>query len=191
MENDTRENIAQTVAKIMEKGGTVNVLPGEDIQRNLDAPLLMAVPAGQSVIDFTAALRAAQSLIRPLQRKGTAKLTTLQSVIDWANRFKNADSVLYAQNEGAAPCLTCIADYHLAGPSQIDSAGFETTARHGHHRATYSFPLSKQWQAWLKVSGAAMSGVEMGTFLEDNILDVIDPPLSLTSPGIAGAEATQ
>ncbi len=187
----TPENIAQTVAKLMEQGGTVDILDQEKVQRYLNEPLLLAVPDGQKVQDTTAQLRAAQQLLKPFQRKGTAKLTTVKSLIEWANRFKGTGSVLYAQNDAASPSLTCIADYHEAGAATIDYYSADPTARHCHHRAVYNFPLSKQWQAWLKVSGQAQSGVEMGVFLEDNILDVIDPHLQLTSPGIAGAEATE
>lgn len=193
MDYDTegRENIAQTVAKIMEQNGAVDVLPSDKITRPLTEPLLLAVPSGQKVEDFTRYLREAQQVLKPLKRKGTAKLSTIESVIEWANRFKGLGSVLYAQNDGNAPSLTCIADYHEAGAETLDLHFGDPTARHCQHRATYAFPLSKQWQAWMKVSGNPISGVEMGVFLEDNILDVIDPHIQLTSPGIAGAEASE
>jgi len=187
----TPENIAQTVAKIMAETGIVDVLPAADITRQINEPLLLAVPSGQTVQDFSKTLREAQQILKPFQRKGTAKLTTVASLIDWANRFKGPNSVIYGQNESTNLSLTCIADYHDKGPAEIDNTYGDPTARHCHHRATYAFPLSKQWQAWAKVSGQPLSSVEMGTFLEDNILDVIDPHLQLTSPGIAGQEATE
>lgn len=185
----TPENIAQTVAKIMEQNGSVDVLSPDSLTRDLAQPLLLAVPKGQEVQDFTNVSRTAQTLLKPFARKGTARLTDIASLIGWANRFKGENSVLYASNSDS-PSLTCIADYHLQGPAELGAMG-DDTARHCQHRASYSFPLSKQWRAWSKVSGTQMSGIEMGQFLEDNILDVIDPPLSLTSPGIAGAEATE
>jgi len=190
LDHDTPENIAQTVAKIMEQNGAVDVLPVEMLARGTETPLLMAVPAGQQVQSFTAILREAQEFMKPLRRKGTAKLTTLESLITWANRFKGDGSALFALNSDSAPTLTCVADYHIAGPASVDTGG-DPLARHGHHRAAYAFPLSKQWQAWARISGQPLSGVEMGTFLEDNILDVIDPPFALTNPGIAGAEASE
>ena len=183
------ENVAQTVADLMRSQADVAILPLADLAP-LSRPFLVSVPEGRQVQDFTLQLRAAQSLIHPLQRKGTAKMTTLASVIDWANRFKGENSVLYAKNSGEAPSLTCIADYHLVGPAVTTETG-DPTARHGHHRASYAFPLSKQWQVWRKLSGQPVTGMEMGVFLEDNILDIIDPPLSLTSPGIRGAEANE
>ena len=187
---DGAENIAQTVAKIMEQHGAVDMLLRDTILPNLGTPLLMAVPAGQQVQDFTDKLRAAQSFLKPFQRKGTATMQDLASLIAWANRFKGDNSALYASNTGDTPKLTCIADYHFEGPAQITDMG-DPTARHGHHRATYAFPLSRQWKAWQAQSGKPVSGVEMGEFLENFILDVIDPPMSLTSPGIRGSEASE
>lgn len=193
MSNDetTPENIAQTVAKIMSDNMAMPTPLEPDLMpRDLSTPLLVAVPNQHQVQDFTAKLREAQSILKPFMRKGTAKMADLASLIGWANRFKDSNSVLYALNQDSGPTLTCIADYHMAGPSSLDEMG-DITARHGQHRASYTFPVSKQWARWMKASGDAMSGVEMGAFLEDNILDVIDPPTALTLPGLAGAEATE
>lgn len=189
-DTDTRENIAQTVAKIMEHNGAVDVMLPGTLDRSLAHPLLMSVPSGQTVQDFTANLRTAQSLLKPFTRKGTARMGDVESLIAWANRFKGETSVLFAQNEGEKLSLTCIADYHGSGGHSIEAMG-DPTARHCQHRASYAFPLSKQWRAWLGISGNAKTGQEMGVFLEDNILDVIDPPQVLSFPGIAGAEATE
>lgn len=184
MDDHTPENIAQTVAKIMKQNGAVDILPAANVARDLYDPLLVAVPAGQQVQDFTAKLREHQQLLKPFQRKGTANLTTVASLIEWANRFKGDNSVVFGRNEEKHLSLTCIADYHGAGAETILPDSGDPTARHCHHRATYAFPLSKQWQAWAAVSGNAMSSVEMGTFLEDNILDVIGPQGPLVNPAI-------
>lgn len=189
--DQTPENIAQTVAKILEQNGSTDVLnltdEAPDVRINM--PTLLSVPAGQTIKDVTKEIRDALEFMQPLRRRGTARLTTIDSLIGWANRFKGDNSVLYADN-GSQPSLTCIADYHLVGPASVERRG-DPTARHGLHRATYAFPLSKQWQAWAKISGEPLGAVDMGVFLENNILDVIDPPLSLTLPGAAGAEATE
>jgi len=187
---NTCENIAQTVAKIMEKQPMPSPIDAELLTRDLGSPLLVAVPPGHTVQDMTRALRETQSIIKPFMRKGTAKLADLASLIGWGLRFKASNSVLYALNAEAGPSLTCIADYHCEGAATYDEFG-DALARHGQHRASYTFPVSKQWERWKAASGVPMTGIEMGVFLEDNILDVIDPPLSLTSPGIAGAEATE
>ena len=153
MDHDTPENIAQTVAKIMEQNGEIAILDAPKIRRSLSDPLLIAVPNGQTVRDFTIELRASQCMMNPFQREGTAKLTTVDSLIEWANRFKGENSVIYAQNEATKLSLTCIADYHAKGAATVVDDMGDPTARHCHHRASYAFPLSKQWQQWSKISG--------------------------------------
>lgn len=183
---EERENIAQTVARIAQRFGDTHAMNTHDA-----GVALFSLPESRKIVDLTAELRKHAEYAQPFARRGTARLTDLASLIDWANRFKGDTSVLYASlKEGAGPAITCIADYHGEGPAIVDPDG-DVTARHCQHRAVYAFPLSKQWNAWRKVSGQPMSGVEMGVFLEDNILDVIDPPPQLTRPGIAGAEASE
>jgi len=189
-DSDTPENVAQTVATLMANMPGAEVLGLDETARTATQPLLIAVPDGIKIIDQSAQLHAAAQLMKPYQRKGTAKMADLPSLIAWANRFKAENSVLFGKNTDNDLSLTCIADYHLEGPATITDAG-DPTARYGSHRASYTFPLSKAWKLWKSISGNAQTSVEMGAFLEDNILDVIDPPLSLTSPGIAGAEATE
>lgn len=175
------ENIAKTVADLVRESGDVEIISG-NLSSTVDEPVFASIPDGRKLEDITAKVRAAQSFLKPIQRKGTANMTTLQSVIAWALRFKGEGSVLFAKNDDKAPSLTCIADYHLAGAATIDSDFGDPTARHCNHRATYAFPLSTKWKDWMEVSGTAMSGVEMGIFLEDHILDVIDPQIQLTNP---------
>ena len=187
----TPENIAQTVAQLMANQADVTVLPPTDIARSLLQPLIVSVPDGRKVVDLTDSLHKAMLLLKPFARKGHATMQTADSLITWANRFKGSESMLFANNKPDQLALTCIADYHGKGQPMIDEDWGDESARHLQHRATYKFPLSKKWEAWMAISGKTKSGSDMGVFLEDNILDVIDPPLSLIKPGIAGAEATE
>jgi hypothetical protein len=184
-EPTTLKNIAETVADLATKTGDITPLTTIEA----DGAALFSTPSGRTIVDKTAEIRKAMTYDKPHRRAGTAKLQNLATLIAWANRHKGENSILYANGDTGAASLTCIADYNLAGPPSITPAG-EETARHGNHRAVYNFPLAKKWARWMKISGTAISGPEMGAFLEDNILDVIDPPIALTLPGAAGAEAT-
>lgn len=188
--SDTPENVAQTVADLMGKMPGPAVLAADYVHRDPTQPLLIAVPDGTKITDYSDRLHIAAQLMKPYQRTGTAQMADLTSLIAWAIRFRAENSVLFGKNTKSAISLTCIADYHLSGPATIGDAG-DPTARYGKHRASYTFPTSKSWDLWSAISGTGMTSMEMGAFLEDNILDVIDPPLSLTTPGIAGAEATE
>lgn len=172
------ENPAETMRKVMEELGHTDALsfaehhkPGE--------PFLVSVPKGRDVKDFTEAMHAVAERVKPFHRKGTARLETLASLIDWANRFQGGSSALFANPDMTAPSLTCIADYHGAGAPEIDDDFGDITARHCHHRGTYRFPLSDEWKTWMTVSGNPLDKDEMGEFIEANAKDVMDP-----TPGI-------
>lgn len=113
----------------------------------------------------------------PDRRRGVAKMTTLESFCAHVNRFKDADSAVFADvdNDDDEPSASLVAvlDYHRGG---------DGAPRFGEHRCFYEFPLSEEWQAWQRQDGTPMSQGDFAAFIEDRILDVADP-------AIAGASA--
>lgn len=109
----------------------------------------------------------------PLHRKGTASLTQLPSFIALVNRFKFPHSVIFAVDDMSRPSLTAIFDYH---PDNSEVG--VNAAQSRRHRATYAFPLSKEWQAWFSRDAKPMSMGEFAQFLETQIVDVSDDPVS-------------
>lgn len=105
---------------------------------------------------------------RPRFRQGTAVLLSLGGLIAHVNRFKDAESMIFANNDRAAPTITAVLDYHPQG-GQLDG----TAPRFGKHRSHYAFPLSDEWKAWNEVDGKAMKMVAFAEFLEERIPDVI------------------
>lgn len=101
----------------------------------------------------------------PRFRHGTAKMLSLDSLIDHVNRFKDADSVVFADDNRTDPSLTAVLDYHRVGA--------EADPRFGKHRSTFSFPLSDEWQAWAEANDGKMTMAEFAAFLENRIIDVL------------------
>lgn len=106
-------------------------------------------------------------LTAPERKKGTAVLTDLDSFIAHVNRFKDADSVVFANRDADAPSLTAVYDYNRGDESR--------TPRFGQHRAKYVFPLSEEWVAWTTADGKAMGQADFAAFIEDHLTDVGDP----------------
>lgn len=127
----------------------------------LTASGLMAVPAG-TFDDYRAT---------PRRRKGTATLLDLDSLIAHVERFKDDDTVVFANDDRSSPSLTAVLDYHRAGA--------EADPRFGQHRARFAFPLSDEWKAWNAGDKKPMSMIEFAAFLEDRIIDVLDDPSDL------------
>lgn len=105
----------------------------------------------------------------PERREGTARFLTVSSLVEHANRFKDLDSVLFADMGGdnREPSLVSVLDYHRAGP--------EGAPRFGRHRGLYQFPLSAQWKEWVGADDRQMSMADFARFLENQVEDIADP----------------
>lgn len=101
---------------------------------------------------------------RPRFRHGTAIMLSLESLIEHANRFKDLESVFFANNDRAAPTMTVVLDYHPSGAA--------SAPRFGKHRGHYAFPLSDEWKAWMDANGKPMKMAAFAEFLEERIIDV-------------------
>ena len=187
---DTPQNVAETMRDVMIKFGEIEHICAGSREDVLTRTSHVAVPNGRTIHDMTEAHRRAAEYLRPARRRGTARLKDLDSLVAWANRFKGAESALFAQPDMRAPTLTCIADYHAGGaPDQENSEG-EATARHCHHRAVYDFPLSDEWKAWMAVSnGDPLEKDALGEFIEAQAKDIMDPTPPLIR--LEEAEANQ
>jgi uncharacterized protein YfdQ (DUF2303 family) len=103
----------------------------------------------------------------PERRRGTAKLVELDSFIEHVNRFKDADSAIFAVPDPKLPTLTCVLDYHRAGS--------DASPRFGDHRATYTFPVSDEWTTWNDENKEPMGQRDFAEFIESHVRDVADP----------------
>lgn len=153
---DPNVNNAQAIIEAARKFGDVQTITGAGVN-------LASVPQGRTLVSlkpFLDELRAA-----PERKRGKAMLQTIGSFVDHVNRHKDADSVMFADIESAAPYLLAVYDYNEAGP--------EGAPRFGQHRAVYPFPLSDEWNAWEAAGGAGFRGQQaFAEFLEDRIMDV-------------------
>lgn len=177
------ENVAATMRDVMEKLGATEAISdprsdellGETKAFDLTVAHLVSLPGHRKIEDLTRFHREAAEFLKPSRRKGTARLANLQSLITWTERFKGDNSVLYANPNMQQPTLSCIADYHEAGPSSPLSPTGDPKARHCHHRAVYDFPLSDEWKAWTGISGEPIEKDTLGEFIEAQAKDVMDP----------------
>lgn len=110
-----------------------------------------------------------------LRISGTAALLSLGSFIDLVNRFKDDESAVFGNDDRKAPSLTAIFNYHerANGGSGDALADASDIARHADHRATFAFPLSDEWTAWMGSNKEPMSMAEFALFLEDRWPDVL------------------
>lgn len=127
--------------------------------------LIGVVPEGKRVVDLSEHLD--RQLAKPIRRKGTAHLQDVESLILHVNRFKNAHTVLFAdQSKKSEPKVTGVIDYHPSGENIADTAWLT-------HRSVYAPALSEEWKAWTEKNGKVMLQPDFAAFLEDRITDVV------------------
>lgn len=174
-----QKNIAETMRDTMENFGNTDIIETNNRAQDLTTPFLISVPKGRDIRDMTGAVRDAATHLKPSHKFGTAKFTTLESFVDWTNRFKRPESVIFAEQDQSCPSLTSIIDYHPGGAVEIDAQIGDPNARHCRHRGRYAFPVSEEWTIWNKVSKGTLSKTELGEFIENNAKDIIDPSAAL------------
>jgi uncharacterized protein YfdQ (DUF2303 family) len=98
------------------------------------------------------------------------KMQTAESFGAYINRFKNSDTLLFA--DIATDTIVSVIDYHGA----VDKDDMtQLSPKLGNHRATLTLPKSLEWQTWNRASGQMMTHVAFATFLEENAVDVKNP----------------
>lgn len=111
----------------------------------------------------------------PQFRRGTARMTSLDSFIHHLNRFGDADSAVFADDSRLEPKLLAVLDYHRTDTLDGEDEGrVHGDYRHGRHRTAFAFPVSDEWVAWHASNGVKMGMAQFASFLEDNVLDVAD-----------------
>lgn len=98
----------------------------------------------------------------PRYIKQAITLQTQDSLVEYVNRFKGPDTVLFA--DIAANSIVASLDYHAAAK-----------AGHVAHRATLTLPFSEEWSLWTKISGVLKAQLEFARFIEENGADVRAP----------------
>lgn len=178
------------LSRILRPREPVCLSHGPDADDDRPAMHIAALPADMTRVDLTPELDKIATKLQPWRRTGTAKLADLDSLIAWANRHKGPTSALFADT-GPQPKLTCIADYLGEGAPVIDPTSRDPKSSHMQHRGIYAFPLSPEWKIWSAISGVAMSGPELGEFVEANAKDLIEPTPHLLSGAIGARDIEQ
>jgi len=126
-------------------------------------------------------------VLKPKVVAQIVQLQTVESMVEYLNRFKNFDSVVFA--DIATDTILGIIDYHKMpeanrpdGPSVSDH--HDADPQHGKHQARMKIPFSLEWQTWLGPNGRLMSHKNFATFLEENSIDI----LPLAASGLAMTE---
>ena len=146
---------AQTIADLAVKAGAepkVVVTPS--------GRTFLVTPDGHEAKEVTQAN--AVPPILPGQIEQTVTLQTVDSLVDYVNRFKGEDTLLFA--DIASNSIVALIDYH----------GHDKPA-HVLHSAKLSLPYSEEWRTWTQADKRLVPQLEFARFLEENAADVAAP----------------
>lgn len=99
----------------------------------------------------------------PRRLKGTVVLTTVASFVAYITRFKTAGSIVLADLGNQK--FKAVLDHSL---DAINPDWHQ-------HTATYACPLGTAWRTWAKKDCVAMTQNDFAQFIEDNLIDIVEP----------------
>lgn len=156
-------NLKETVELLMDAGA----LRDKSRFSEVTAPNAVAIiEAGkQSVVSLEDII--SKHRATPLRKKANVSLRDVDSFCQYWALYHNENSRVFGDQDLKALRFTVVLDYHGVG---------EQPAAWREHTATYTLTKSVEWETWLGSNGKKMNQADFATFIEDNAVDIIDPP---------------
>lgn len=182
------ENHAETIASLTLSAVAAQQVP--QIKTLDDGRTFIFQPTGEGRYEFEDITMT--NGVAPLPAHDVHQRLTVQtagSMIAYINRFKNSDTVLFA--DIGKNRFDCAIDYHEA-PTANDPSPEAGAAEAGAvaatpaisvkagakllvHRAVLQLDFSEQWKVWTTANERVMSHLAFSKFIEENAEDIIEP----------------
>lgn len=99
---------------------------------------------------------------QPIRTERAVFAITATAFVDYVKRFCDDGTVVFANY--TATTFKAILDYHYGiAPNWC------------RHTVSYVCPHSKEWQTWSEKSGKVMNQAQFAEFIEDNLVDIVQP----------------
>lgn len=153
-------NQAETIADLTRNQAIAHVVASKDGRE------FLIVPDGMQKHDIADEYGLKRTPPSYLQQSVT--LQAVDSLVEYVNRFKSADTVLFADISNSD--ILAVLDFHTAAAGDK-----EPEVRRAAHRANMHLPFSEEWKLWVGISGALKGQLEFARFIEENAADVRAP----------------
>jgi uncharacterized protein YfdQ (DUF2303 family) len=97
------------------------------------------------------------------EKRLKAQFDELDSFNRYVNEHKNDDTRIFSHVDGEGCSFEAIIDFHGKEAAECK------------HRALYLCPKSIEWKRWTGANARPFNQTEFARFLEDNLIDIIDP----------------
>ncbi len=136
------------------------------------------IPEGAKIEDL------ASLLPPPKDRRAMVSTVTVDSFIAYINDFKTDASRIFCAETYRKPVgrteppiedgieIRGYIDYHKPPGKKMDGG----VTGWGRHRVSFTPEHSPEWKLWTGINSQKMSKDEFALFIEDNVVDIIDPP---------------
>ena len=103
---------------------------------------------------------------QPAGKRGAIQVATPAALITYAERHLDHDtSTVWAEIDAGR--ITVVLNDH--------ANGLDGTAGWGDHRVTMQLTRSPEWTAWTNLAGRQVSQTDLALFLEEHLVEVVDP----------------
>lgn len=147
-------NFAETIATLATDAVAAHVIAGPNGRS------FMVTPNGVTVGEITDP----HGLIGPdpIRINGCVKIHSADSLVEYANTFKNDHSLILA--DVTSNTVRVALDYHAPDRPQ-----------HVQHNAVLGLAYSQEWKTWLAINDRMMSQLEFARFIEENASEIAAP----------------
>jgi len=156
-------NAAETVADLVRKSIKPEIVTARDGRE------FVVGPPGMSTMEIKDEYGLKHSPPSYLDQRVT--LQSVESLIDYVNRFKTDDTMLFANIEHNA--IVGVLDYH--GKTVDSDEPPHAVVQLACHRGRLELPFSEEWQTWTAINGTMMKQLEFARFIEENAVDITAP----------------
>lgn len=176
------DHTAQNHAETIERLTLSTILPSQIVKLD-DGRIFAFRPNGIGQLSLENITQ--QHTLAPPLPSFVKQNVTLQdegSLVVYANKFKNNDTLLFADIAGDR--IVAAIDYHnipannRAGSAEVakaELAGDQPKAQLLAHSAVLHMPKSEEWTTWTGMDGKMVPQLDFVRFLEENAPDVVDP----------------
>lgn len=118
---------------------------------------VVLVPEDHRVVEFE------RLRDRPLRTEQTVKHSNANSFIEYYKKFWNTNTAVFLDTENNI--FTAVFDYHH--PSSPNWC---------FHKSSFQLKSTPEWQNWRGSNNKKMTQEEFGLFIEDNLVEIVNPP---------------
>ncbi|EIQ00721.1 hypothetical protein OpiT1DRAFT_05276 [Opitutaceae bacterium TAV1] len=179
--------VAQTESAAIAEIARQGLFPEYRLDSNLKAPLLLW-PQSQKIVSLEEFLK------YPEHKKARIEVRDHQSFVEYVLKHAEPGTTVFSEVSETGGSFTAIIDFHHGHIAHVINGNAEFSggaARWGHHVCKYVCEHTPEWKRWMKFSGEPLSQLAAAQFIEDNMIDIIQPEAARMLEVVKTLEATQ